>query len=60
MRYDDFDAADASLADVDLEPLDKWVLSRLQSVKRSITGDVEEFEIHSALDTLMGFCIEDV
>ncbi|MDY6818032.1 MAG: isoleucine--tRNA ligase, partial [Halobacteriales archaeon] len=60
MRMDGFDPEAVSLDDCTLEREDEWVLSRLQTVIESMTTDWEAFEQHKALDTLLGFVVEDV
>jgi isoleucyl-tRNA synthetase len=62
MRADDFDPDAVSLADVedDLELVDEWVLSRLQSVEAEMTDAMDDFENDRAVNTLIDFVVEDV
>jgi isoleucyl-tRNA synthetase len=51
-----------TLADVedDLELVDRWVLSRLQTVEAEMTEAWESFRQDRAFDTLLSFVVEDV
>jgi isoleucyl-tRNA synthetase len=73
MRLDGFDptagrepggAADGSapgaVADADLETVDRWVLSRLQTVVAEMTGHWEAVRQDRALEELLGFVVGDV
>jgi isoleucyl-tRNA synthetase len=73
MRLDGFDptagleAADAAggsapgaVADADLETVDRWVLSRLQTVVAEMTHDWEDVRQDKALETLLAFVVHDV
>jgi len=74
MRADGFDPEDVALsaqrqssgtadkADVrdDLELVDEWVLSRLQSVEAAMTDHMEVFENDKAVEELLDFVVEDV
>jgi len=62
MRADDFDPDSVSLDDVedDLELVDEWVLSRLQSVEAEMTDAMEDFENDRAVNALIDFVVEDV
>jgi isoleucyl-tRNA synthetase len=62
MRADDFDPDETTVADVraDLELVDEWVLSRLQSVEQAMTEHMENFENDKAADELLEFVVEDV
>ncbi|PSP80669.1 isoleucine--tRNA ligase [Halobacteriales archaeon QS_4_69_225] len=63
MRLDGFDPdADgtAALADADLETVDEWVLSRLQTTVAEMTDFWESFRQDKALDALLSFVVEDV
>ncbi|PSQ60379.1 isoleucine--tRNA ligase [Halobacteriales archaeon SW_7_71_33] len=61
MRLDEFDPA-TDLADVetDLELVDRWVLSRLQTVEDRMTDDWEDYRQDRALRRLLEFVVEDV
>jgi len=62
MRSDGFDPDAVELDDVedDLELVDEWVLSRLQSVKTAMTEHMDDFENDKAVDALLEFVVEDV
>ena len=62
MRADGFDPEATAVDDVeaDLELVDEWVLSRLQSVEATMTDHMEAFENHKAVEALLDFVVEDV
>jgi isoleucyl-tRNA synthetase len=60
MRLDDFDPEAASIDDVELETVDEWLLSRLQSVTAEMTEQWEAYRQDRALDALLEFIVEDV
>jgi isoleucyl-tRNA synthetase len=60
MRMDGFDPEATTIEDVDLELVDRWVLSRLQTVEREMTDAWERFRQDQALDALLEFVVEDV
>ena len=62
MRADGFDPEETPLKDVedDLELVDEWVLSRLQSVEAEMTGHMDAFGNHKAVEALLEFVVEDV
>jgi isoleucyl-tRNA synthetase len=62
MRMDGFSPDGVSLADVrdDLETVDEWVLSRLQSVEAEMADHWAEFRQDRALDALLSFVVDDV
>ncbi|RBI63237.1 isoleucine--tRNA ligase [halophilic archaeon] len=60
MRLDDFRPDEVDLDDVDLELVDEWVLSRLQTVTAEMTEHWEEFRQDKALHTFLEFVVEDV
>jgi len=60
MRMDGFDPAETTVADVDLELADEWVLSRLQSVEAEATEALEEFRQDDAIEAVLDFVVEDV
>jgi isoleucyl-tRNA synthetase len=60
MEMDGFDPAAASVADADLETIDRWLLSRLQTVEREATEAMESYEQDAALDAVLDFVVEDV
>jgi len=70
MALDDFDAnvpeafggegSGVAVEDVDLEAVDEWLLSTLQSVKADATDHWEDYEQHRALDAVLEFVVEDL
>ncbi|MUV85651.1 isoleucine--tRNA ligase [Natronomonas sp. CBA1123] len=73
MRMDDFEpsvatesqrggggAAAGALEDAELETVDEWVLSRLQSVTAEMTDQWDDYRQDKALDALLEFIVEDV
>jgi isoleucyl-tRNA synthetase len=72
MRADDFEpgpvgpsddpaAVDGpSVADVELADVDRWVLSRLQTVKAAMSDAWDRYRQDEALDALLEFVVEDV
>ena len=60
MRLDGFDPDAVTVDDVELETVDEWVLSRLQTVEAEMTEAWEEFRQDRALETLLSFVVEDV
>jgi isoleucyl-tRNA synthetase len=60
MRLDGYDPGEASLADGELTAVDRWVLSRLQTVKAEMSEAWDDYEISEALNTLLAFVTEDV
>jgi len=62
MRADDFSPEETTVEAVrdDLELVDEWVLSRLQSVEAAMTESMDDFENDKAVDELLEFVVEDV
>jgi isoleucyl-tRNA synthetase len=60
MALDGVDPTALSLADADLELVDEWVLSRLQTVEAEMTEQMDAFRQDLALETLLSFVVEDV
>jgi isoleucyl-tRNA synthetase len=60
MRLDDFDPEAVSISDAELETVDEWVLSRLQSVTEEMTDQWEARRQDKGLDELLSFIVEDV
>ena len=60
MRLDGFDPEDVSITDVELETVDEWILSRLQSVTATMTEEWEAYRQDRALEALLGFVVEDI
>jgi isoleucyl-tRNA synthetase len=53
-------AAGTTVADVDLETVDEWVLSRLQAVEAEMADHWADFRQDRALEALLEFVVEDV
>ena len=60
MELDGYDPADASLDDGELAVVDRWVLSRLQSVEREIEAAWAEYRVSDAVNALIEFLTQDV
>jgi len=62
MRADGFSPEETTVEAVaeDLELVDEWVLSRLQTVSGVMTEAFDAFEHHKGLDALLSFVVEDV
>jgi len=60
MRLDGFDPEATTVEGVELETVDEWVLSRLQTVEAEMTDAWESFRQDRALDALLSFVVEDV
>ncbi|MFH1684880.1 MAG: isoleucine--tRNA ligase, partial [Candidatus Micrarchaeota archaeon] len=48
------------IEEVELEPLDKWMLSRLNSTLKSFRNSFETYELNKAAKTLRSFIVEDI
>ena len=60
MRLDGFDPEAVSIDDVELETVDEWLLSRLQSVTAEMTEQWNAYRQDHALDALLEFIVENV
>ncbi len=60
MRLDEFDPGAVSIAEAELETVDEWLLSRLQTVTAEMTEQWDVYRQDRALDALLGFIVEDV
>ncbi|QLD90485.1 isoleucine--tRNA ligase [Natronomonas salina] len=60
MRLDDYDPFSVSIDDAELETVDEWVLSRLQTVTAEMTEQWDDYRQDRALDALLEFVVEDV
>ena len=60
MRLDGFDPEAVSVADAELETVDEWLLSRLQTVTAEMTEQWDVYRQDRALDALLSFVVEDV
>jgi len=60
MQLDGFRPDETGLADVELETVDRWVLSRLQAVEAEMGDHWADFRQDRALEALLEFVVEDV
>ena len=62
MELDGFDPTEVTIADVadDLEVIDRWVLSRLQTTIEEMTEEIERYRQDRALELLLSFILDDV
>ncbi|WP_458185803.1 isoleucine--tRNA ligase [Haladaptatus sp. NG-WS-4] len=60
MRLDEFDPDAVDVKDADLELVDEWLLSRLQTVTTEMTDQWEDYRQDRALRVLLDFVVEDV
>ncbi|CCC40798.1 isoleucine--tRNA ligase [Haloquadratum walsbyi] len=60
MDLDGYDPATADLSEGSMNIVDEWVLSRLQSVKATTRAAWEEYEIDTAVNTILEFITGDV
>ena len=60
MELDGYDPAEASLEDGELEVVDRWVLSRLQSVEAEIADAWAEYRVDDAVNAVVEFVTRDV
>ena len=60
MELDGYDPAAASLDDGELELVDEWVLSRLQSVETEVTEAWADYRVSDAVNAVIEFVTQDV
>jgi len=60
MDLDGYDPAEASLDDGELELVDEWVLSRLQSVETEVTAAWADYRVSDAVNAVIEFVTQDV
>jgi len=60
MKMADFKPYDGSLLDLELQPEDKWILSRINSLATRITGILELFNIPRVPKRLQKMILEDL
>ena len=60
MALDGYDPAEATLDDGELEVVDRWVLSRLQSVKADVADAWDDYRVHDAVNAVLSFITKDV
>ncbi|WP_424014606.1 isoleucine--tRNA ligase [Halorubrum xinjiangense] len=60
MELDGYDPADADLADGELELVDEWVLSRLQSVEAEVAEAWADYQVSDAVNAVIEFVTQDV
>ena len=56
----DFDPGKDALGKKDLLEIDKWALSRLNSVLKGVTDAFERFSFHEVISSIYKFCIVDM
>lgn len=56
----DFDIVDNSIPLEEMEELDRWILSRLQSLVERCTRAMEEYQLHLVYHALHNFCAVDL
>jgi len=44
----------------DLKPEDKWLLSKLENLKKNVSENIEKYEIHKACREIENFILEDL
>jgi len=62
MSIDKFDPSAAKLDAMreDLRPEDRWLLSRIESMKKAATEAIEVYELHKAVRAIEDFIVEDL
>ncbi len=60
MDLDGYDPAEATLDDGELEVVDRWVLSRLQSVEAEVADAWKDYRVHEAVNAVIQFVTQDV
>ena len=62
MAADEFEPEQTSVTDLEdeLELVDRWILSRLDTTIQTVTESMEAFENDEALEALLEFVVEDV
>jgi len=56
----DFDVATNSVPYADMEPMDRWMLHRLQEIIQRVRTAYENFQFHGVFSTLYNFCTVDL
>jgi isoleucyl-tRNA synthetase len=59
ISIDDVDPTSLSVDDVELEVIDQWILSRMESVTATMTEAIEGYNSHEALTAVIDFLTED-
>lgn len=62
MSIDKFDPPVTRLESIreDLRPEDRWMLSRIESIKKDVTEAMESYELHKAARAIEDFIVEDL
>ena len=60
MEIDGFDPRDFTLEEVALETIDKWILSRLQTVKQIVKVGWESYRQDQSIDAILNLIVEDI
>ncbi len=56
----DFNVESDSVAYADLEPMDRWMLHRLQELIRKVRTSYDNFQFHGVFSALYNFCTVDL
>ncbi|ABC77375.1 isoleucine--tRNA ligase [Syntrophus aciditrophicus] len=56
----DFNVESDSVAYADLEPMDRWMLHRLQELIRKVRTSYDNFQFHAVFSALYNFCTVDL
>jgi len=56
----DFDPATHAVADTDLDPLDRWAISRLQGLIGDVRAAYDEYAFYRATQAILNFCNVDL
>jgi isoleucyl-tRNA synthetase len=57
---DGYDLGAATLEDGELEVVDRWILSKLQSLEADVEAAWTEYAVHDALEAILSFVTDDV
>ena len=60
MEIDGFDPQSFTLEDVELETIDKWIISRLQTVKKIVKEGWESYRQDQGLNAILNLIVEDI
>ncbi|MCF7793627.1 MAG: isoleucine--tRNA ligase [Candidatus Cloacimonetes bacterium] len=59
-NIDKFDASKYELSEQKSSEIDKWIMSRLNSVTRDVTKNFDNFDLTKAVRSIQGFVIDDL
>jgi isoleucyl-tRNA synthetase len=62
MALDNFDTTKVTFESIqnDLKPEDKWLYSRLEGLKKTVTTELDEFNLHKVCRAIEHFILEDL